>query len=199
MKRSTTRGDLHRRTHLKATMPCIMKKNRMGPKMPTYQVVVSDMMKIEPGYARHLKQTLSDLGLHVRVRRVHRYERLSSDPPRHTEDVLHDVQLHPGSTVRAIASRMYPNEARGGEVDRVRAEMKARRLANKLVREGQLKKKFDQCLRFFPATIEPICICVPIVGSDGKLIPQPSPECPITEHSRLARDLIDAAQGRGRP
>ena len=46
---------------------------------------------------------------------------------------------------------------------------------------------------------EPVCICVPLVGSDGKLIPQPSPDCPIAEHSQLAKDLIVAAQGKGRP
>ena len=40
--------------------------------------------------------------------------------------------------------------------------------------------------------------CVPIIGSDGKLIPQPSPDCLIVEHTQLARDLIAAAQGRGR-
>ena len=46
---------------------------------------------------------------------------------------------------------------------------------------------------------EAVCICVPLVGSDGKLIPQPSVDCPIPEHSQLARDLIAAAQGKGRP
>jgi hypothetical protein len=46
---------------------------------------------------------------------------------------------------------------------------------------------------------ELVCICVPLVGSDGKLIPQPSPDCPIAEHSQLAKDLIAAAQGKGRP
>jgi hypothetical protein len=46
---------------------------------------------------------------------------------------------------------------------------------------------------------EPVCICVPLVGSDGKLIRQPSPDCPIAEHRQLARDLIAAAQGHGRP
>jgi hypothetical protein len=121
-----------------------------------YRVVVNDTIEVEPGYARHIKQTLNDLGLRVRVRQVHRYERLSSDPPRNTEDVLHDVQVHPGSTVREIASRMYPNEASGGEVDRARAEMKVRTLANKLVRVGQLKKEFDRGLRFFPTTTEPV-------------------------------------------
>ena len=164
-----------------------------------YRVVVSDTIEVEPGYARHIKQALNDLGLHVRVRRVHRYERLSSDPPRRTKDVLQDVEIHPGSTVRQLASRMYPNEARGGEVDRVRAEMKVRTLANKLVRAGKLKKEFDRGLRFFLATTEPVCICVPIVGSDGKLLPEPSPECPIAQHRKLARDLIAAAQGTGRP
>jgi hypothetical protein len=49
-----------------------------------------------------------------------------------------------------------------------------------------------------PAAEPPVCICVPLVGSDCKLIPQPSPDCPIAEHSQLARDLIAAAQGRGR-
>ena len=164
-----------------------------------YRVVVSDTIEVEPGYARHIKQALNDLGLHVRVRRVHRYERLSSDPPRRTEDVLQDVEIHPGSTVRQLASRMYPNEARGGEVDRVRAEMKVRTLANKLVRAGKLKKEFDRGLRFFLAPTEPVCICVPIVGSGGKLLPEPSPECPIAQHRNLARDLIAAAQGTGRP
>src|SRR5712675_724767 len=117
------------------------KKGRKMPRM--YRVVVSDTMEIEQGYARHIKKDLNDLELHVRLRRIHRYELLSSDPPRRAEDVLHDVQLHPGCTVRAIASRMYPNEARNGDVDRVRAEMKARTLANKLVRGGKLKKEFD--------------------------------------------------------
>jgi hypothetical protein len=49
-----------------------------------------------------------------------------------------------------------------------------------------------------PRPKDPVCICVPLVGSDGKLVPQPSPDCPIAEHSQLARDLIAAAQGRGR-
>jgi hypothetical protein len=49
-----------------------------------------------------------------------------------------------------------------------------------------------------PPPPDPVCICVPLVGSDGKLIPQPSPDCPIAGHSQLARDLIAAAQeGRG--
>ena len=137
-----------------------------------YRVVVSDTIEVEPGYARHIKQALNDLGLHVRVRRVHRYERLSSDPPRRTEDVLQDVEIHPGSTVRQLASRMYPNEARGGEVDRVRAEMKVRTLANKLVRAGKLKKEFDRGLRFFLAPTEPVCICVPS-GQMGSFCPNP--------------------------
>ena len=50
-----------------------------------------------------------------------------------------------------------------------------------------------------PLPQEAVCICAPLVGSDGKLIPQPSPDCPIPEHSQLARDLIAAAQGKGRP
>ena len=50
-----------------------------------------------------------------------------------------------------------------------------------------------------PPPPEAVCICVPLVGSDGKLIPQPSVDCPIPEHSQLARDLIAAAQGKGRP
>jgi hypothetical protein len=49
-----------------------------------------------------------------------------------------------------------------------------------------------------PPPAEPVCICVPLVGSDGKLIPQPSPDCLIAEHTQLARDLIAAAHGRGR-
>jgi hypothetical protein len=165
----------------------------------TYRVVVSDTIEVEPPYARHISATLNNLGLHVRVREVHRYGRLSNDRPRTTQDVLHDIQLHPGSTVSEIASRMYPNDARGGEVDRVRAEAKVRALANKLARAGQLRKAFDRGLRFSPKTTEPVCICVPMVGSDGRLIAQPSPECPISEHSQLARDLVEAAQGRGRP
>jgi hypothetical protein len=164
-----------------------------------YRVVVSDTIEVEPRYAFHIRQTLNDLGLHVRVRQVHRYERLSTDRPRRTEDVLHDVQLHPGSTVRDIASRMYPNEATGGEVDRARAEAKVRTLANKLFRAGQLRKEFDHGLRFSPKTTEPVCICVPMVGPNGRFVPQPSPECPISEHSKLAMDLIAAAQGSGRP
>ena len=46
---------------------------------------------------------------------------------------------------------------------------------------------------------EPVCICVPLVGSNGRLMLQPSPECPFPEHSKLARDLIAAEQGKGRP
>jgi hypothetical protein len=49
-----------------------------------------------------------------------------------------------------------------------------------------------------PPPAEPVCICVPLVGSDGKLIPQPSPDCLIAEHTQLARDLIAATHGRGR-
>jgi hypothetical protein len=49
-----------------------------------------------------------------------------------------------------------------------------------------------------PPPAEPVCICVPLLGSDGKLIAQPSPDCLIAEHTQLARDLIAAAQGRGR-
>jgi hypothetical protein len=36
-----------------------------------------------------------------------------------------------------------------------------------------------------------------MIGSDGKLIPQPAPDCLIAEHAHLARDLILAAHGRG--
>src|SRR5258708_14569680 len=45
-----------------------------------------------------------------------------------------------------------------------------------------------------PPPPDPVCVCVPLVGSDGKLIPQPSPDVPIPEHTQLARDLSDAAQ-----
>jgi hypothetical protein len=115
-----------------------------------YRVVVSDTLEIKPGYARHIKQALNDLGLHVRVRRVHRYERLSSDRPRSMKDVMGDVQAHPGCTIRELALRLYPNDARAGEVNRARAEMNVRSLANKLVRAGQLKKEFDHGLRLYP-------------------------------------------------
>jgi len=173
--------------------------SRTGANMPRmYWIVVSDAVEGEPPHAHHIRKTLNNLGLHVKVWEVQRYERLSNDGRRTTQDVLHDVQLHPGSTVSEIASRMYPNEAKGGEADRVRAEAKVRTLANKLVRAEQLRKDFDHGLRFSSKTTEPVCICVPMVGSDGKLIPQPSPDCLIAEHSHLARDLILAAQGRGR-
>ena len=50
-----------------------------------------------------------------------------------------------------------------------------------------------------PRSPEAVCICVPVLGADGKLTSQPSVDCPIPEHSQLARDLITAAQGKGRP
>jgi len=34
-----------------------------------------------------------------------------------------------------------------------------------------------------PSAAEPVCICVPMIGSDGKLIPQPAPDCLIAEHA----------------
>jgi hypothetical protein len=57
-------------------------------------------------------------------------------------------------------------------VDRIRAEMKVRTLANKLVRAGKLKKEFDRGLRFFLAPTEPVCICVPS-GQMGSFCPNP--------------------------
>jgi hypothetical protein len=117
-----------------------------------YRVVVSDTLEIEPGYARHIKQALNDLGLHVRVRRVHQYERLSSDRPGSIKDVMRDVQAHPGCTIRELALSLYPNDARAGEVSRARAEMNVRSLANKLVRAGRLRKEFDHGLRLYPLT-----------------------------------------------
>src|SRR5436190_149168 len=125
-----------------------------------YRVVVSDTLEIEPGYARHIKQALNDLGLHVRVRRVHRYERMSSDPFGSVEHVMRDVQAHPGCTIRELASRLYPNDARAGEVSRARAELNVRSLANKLVRAGRLRKEFDHGLRLYPPHPR---------GKDGKL------------------------------
>lgn len=115
-----------------------------------YRVIASDTVEVEPGYARHIRQALNDLGLHVRVRRVHRYERLSRDRFGSTGDVMRDVQAHPGCTIRELALRMYPNDTTGSDLDRARAEMKVRALANKLVRAGQLKKEFDHGLRLYP-------------------------------------------------
>jgi len=115
-----------------------------------YRVVVSNTLEIEPGYAGHIKQALNDLGLHVKVRRVHRYERVSRDRFGSVELVMRDVQAHPGCTIRELALRLYPNDARAGEVSRAGAEMKVRSLANKLVRAGRLRKEFEHGLRLYP-------------------------------------------------
>ena len=65
-------------------------------------------------------------------------------------------------------------------------------------KETAIMRPLDILRSTKPSAGEPVCICVPLVGSDGKLIPQPSPDCLIAEHTQLARDLIAAAQGRGR-
>jgi len=53
-------------------------------------------------------------------------------------------------------------------------------------------------LRFLANPTEPVCICVPALGSNGKFTAQPAPDCPIAGHGRLARELIECAEGNGR-
>ena len=72
------------------------------------------------------------------------------------------------------------------------------RSASESPKETAIMRPLDILRSINPSAAEPVCICVPMLGSDGKLIPQPSPDCLIAEHTQLAIELILAAQGRVR-
>ena len=115
-----------------------------------YRIIVSDTFEGEPAYARYLRGTISNLGLHVKVRRIHDYRTRSQDPRRTSDDLLREVNTRPGQSIREIASRMYPRQAVASYAERAQAEMKVRSIASRLIRAGQLEKRWDAGLRLYP-------------------------------------------------